>query len=491
MKTLLIRSSGLRQRGYVSVIAVLMLALAVLVILTQSIKMYGSKALESQEYYDSVAALAAAESGTELAKAQLVANYAGNGNLGTSCSLTTPASNTVGRGQFTYVSAALSSTGTYCKFRVMGTVNKANRTIETWMGFTDTIGTAGYGTAPTMTLNNNYPVQALAVFDLAWRVAGSDGQSPSSGNVHCTDCATNQLWFDELTGIGNGLGGVGNYTTAGIGGSAPYSHTLGTSASDSRNYTMVGMLMGGSAAAPPSAVGWLKFSNTSNQPSLTAQSATGSAGTGCSNDNANAVVLGISGRGAGIDPITGIANTSAGFDTANLNGIITAGMWTKYVHYPNIDGSSPNAVGDIFSEIFYYYKGPPVTVTGASGNKNSTTITLTNPTSSLSVGDTIKSGVDIPDNTTITAIDASKTVLTISNKLDNKITNGTLCSGICSMVPKNSGSATLTLSRNTATLAKGWVAGIACIMGVNNNYVSVVKTSTPRVIQWHEVISGE
>lgn len=486
MKALLHTPDQRTQRGLVSVIALLFLMSVVMFILIQSVSRSGAKALESQQYFDSVAALAVAESGTEIAKAQIIGSYLINAELNSSCSLTTPTSNTVGLGRFTFISAetASSTGGTYCKFRVKGTVNNAQRTIETWMNFSDEIGTTSYGKNPKLTLTNYFPVKSTAIFDLAWRVKGSDGYpNTSSTNVYCTDCNTNQLWFDDLTGAGNGLGGVGNAASANVSESTDYSHTLG----DDRNYVMVGLLMGGSASTAPSAVGGLKFSNSSNQPNSLTQSTTGSAGTGCSDDNANALVLGISGQGPGLDQ-NGKPDVRAGFDTADLNGIIKSAMWKKYVHYPNIDGTTLNAAGDVFAEIFYFYKAP-VFVSGASGNKNQNTITLASATTNLQVGDYIRTNSDLPEGTSITAING--TTLTLNNKIINKFTGATLCSGICAMVPRSASAATLTLSRNTSTLAKGWVAGLACMKGVNNNYVKVVQTSRPRVLQWHEVISGE
>jgi hypothetical protein len=475
--------SSTRQRGIVSVIAVLLLSMVVLVILARSVSMKGAAALESQQYNDSVAALAVAESATELAKSTITALYNSTGSLSSSCSLTTPSPNSMGNGTFKFGPTAVDSSLTYCKFRVKGTVGKANRTIETWIGFTDQIGTAGNGRFPSLTLQNKFaPSQSLAIFNLAWLTFLQGG-----GNVLCADCSGSQLWYDQLTGS-NQMGGVGNYASPpNNSNSVTYKHTLGSQSTDNRDYSMVGLLIGGTLSTPPTTAGWLKFSNTSASPGSLSQSAPDSGlGTGCTDDNANAVVLGISGTGNSV---------AAGFDLADLNGSITTAMWQKYVHYPNTDGSSPGSITDVFSEIFYYTR-TPVFYTGASGSKNSSTITLPNGTSGMVSGSTIKVSTnngqpgagEIQVNTTYTV--ASSTTLTLSKPIkSNDLVNATLCSGICSMVPQVRNASTLTLSRNTQTLAKGWVAGIACIKDAKT--ATIVRTSSPHVFKWHEVLSTD
>lgn len=491
MKTSSILNTLTRQRGIVSVIAVLVLAMVVLVILARSVSIKGSEALESQQYSDSMAALAVAESATELAKSKIISLYETSGlSSCTSGNLVTPSPNTMGNGTFSFGPAAVDTSNTYCKFRVKGTVGKASRTIETWIGFTDEIGTAGNGRFPSLTLKNKFaPAPSLAVFNLAW-ITFLTGSSP----VLCSDCNSNQLWYDELTGS-NKMGGVGNYTSTSVNpDSLTYQHTLGTQAGDDRHYSMVGLLIGGTPANPPNpaitptTVGWMKFSNTSSAPNTSSQSASDSGlGTGCTDDSANAVVLGISGTGT---------NVNAGFDFADLNGVITTAMWRKYVHYPNTDSTSPGLITDVFSEIFYYTQEPR-SYPGATGTKNSSTITFVDPVD-LKVGETIKvstnnglPGVgEIPYKTTIKDVDITKKIVTLSDKIKtNNLNNATLCTGICSLVPQVKNASTLTLSRNSNTNAKGWVAGIACIKGAKT--ATLVTKSSPRVLKWHEVLSTD
>ena len=465
------------QRGFVSVLSVLALASVVLVILAQSVQLYGTKALESQEYYDSVAALAVAESGTEIAKAL----------IDSSCTLTTPASNTVGSGTFSILSAQPDGTG--CKFRVKGTVKNANRTIETKMSMGDDVGTSGYGTTPTLTVSKSkdWPVKATVVFDLAWRAMGSEGHPDTiKTNVTCLTCDIDALWTDYIPGTSNGIGGVGNslkIDTTGVA-SVTKSQTL----SSARNYVMVGLAIGGSTSDAPSPVGgWTFVYNNNSSATIQTANSTSKGGLGCTDVNANALVLGVSTQGPGNN------NFKAAFDSVDLNGMITTTMWgNRYVHYPNTDGTSPNAKADVFAEIFYYFKNP-VLVSGATGQKTKSTITIDgDATALLKVNDYIRADPYLAENTYIKNIayssSSGKTTLTINNNIKNDMAAGTLCSGLCSL-PSTT---TLKLNGNSdASQTVGWVAGIACMKDVNPLYVKVVSTSHPHALQWHEVISGE
>lgn len=463
------------QGGYVSVLAVVALASVVLVILTQSFRLYGTKALESQEYYDSVAALAVAESGTEIAKALIDAN----------CTLTTPTSNAVGSGTFTFLSSQLS--GTVCKFRVKGTVNNANRTIETTISMSDDVGISGYGTTPTLTVKKEWPVWATVVFDLAWRVKGSDGYPDTiKTNVTCLTCDSNKLWSDYLAGTDNGIGGTGNNIQINQIGTA--TATKSQTLSSDRNYVMVGLAMGGSNAKAPSSVGgWTFTFNNNSGSTIQSANSTNGGGTGCTDINANALVLGISTQGPGN------GNVKAAFNSVDLNGIITSTMWgNRYVHYPNVDGTSPNAKGDVFAEIFYYYK-TPVLIDGATGQKSKTTITVPGDvTNLLKTNDYIRADTYLPTDTYIKSISYdnknNQTTIDINTPISKTMPNVQLCNGLCSL--PSTGVLKLTGNADTSQTV-GWVAGIACMKDVNPLYVKVVSSSNPRVIQWHEVISGE
>ena len=92
------------QQGVVSVIALLFLVSVVVFILMQSLSRSGSKALESQQYFDSTAALALAESGRELAVTSIAnAVSADDTQFLTSCSSYASSSPiAMGRGTFQY-----------------------------------------------------------------------------------------------------------------------------------------------------------------------------------------------------------------------------------------------------------------------------------------------------------------------------------------------------------------------------------------------------
>lgn len=496
-----------RQSGYASVLAALILAMVVLIILMQSVQMSGTKALETQQHLDSVQALALAESGMEIAVGKVTNQYntttdltgsCGTGGLGT---LPSSAQNLgTSAGTFTFVSAVPDSGGTYCKIRVRGTVGSANRTIETWLGFSTEFGVGGFGTAPTLTLNNTLGVPALAIFDLAWAVKGSDGTDARStdpnlnNNSYCYDCNVGQIWYGAKPG--NGYAGAGTWqtVTATSGSTATYSRHLDYN----RNYIMVGMMMGGLGGTSAAYVGGYQFINASTQAWVNADSSPA----GCTDENVSALVLGISAKGYGTSGNTLPPNYSASFDTADLNGIITTGtlpgQWRRLIHYPSTTGGTPSdstgyaPMGDIFSEIFYVYKGLPVTVSGANGSKNDNFFTVSSVTD-LNVGDYIRASgsTAIKDFTKIVSINSTTNTVTINTTLNSKLNNDKICSGLCGIMPRDPTAAKLTLG-GTSSVFKGLTAGIACIKNVDNTKVKVLtSTSSHRIIQWHEVLSNE
>lgn len=539
MKTRLNRSGPYWQRGYVSIIAILALAMVVLVILMQSVRRTGSDALETQQYHDSVAALAAAESGIEIAKGKMFAAFNSGSTLSTICDLSkfsslTPQS--IGtQGKFTFVSAtpAGSGAGAYCKIRVKGTVRNANRILETWIGIKEQFGTSGFGTTASLSLSNKYPgFQTLAVYDLAWRLKGSDGHDAltaipgsqiidTSNNAFCIDCsATNKSWINmknpwtiELGGESNALGGAGGSDVANnVDGSATFTRSI----SSNRNYLMVGLQMGGTASTAPAIVGGITFSNVA-----TAQTtASGKDQKNCPPET-NALVLGVSGRGMGMYSLDGktaytTPNFNAGFNTITLNNIFT--FTEKYVHYPDIGGGTPYSYGDIFAEIFFYFKNPVTNIKPASigidcpgkakscsnptvlyDARGATKIHI-NSTTGLSKNDYITDGNKIPYGSQIVSIgtddlssaggSASTPYITITGTgIQSGFTGSeTICSGICGLLPNGANNAFLTGYGTNATLNKGWAAGLACIVGADPNKVSAITSSSLRVIQWHEVV---
>jgi hypothetical protein len=504
MKTPLPLIHSLWQRGYVSVLVVLALSMVVLVILIQSVRMSGTKALESQQYLDNTQALAMAESGMEIAIGQIIKTYTSTSDLNTSCGTVAlgslPVTQSLGPtipGSFTYISATPVAANSYCKIRVKGTVGSANRTIETWLQFTQQFGAGGFGKTPTLSLNNTLGAPALAIFDLAWPVKGSDGLDRASdpnlnNNAYCSTCTTGQIWNGAKPG--NGFAGAGYAKTAAAGFNADYTRTLDYN----RNYIIIGMLLGGLGNNYPASNGGLEFINESTQSWVYADNKL----PGCTDDNVSALVLGISSIGYGTLGNTAPPNYTASFDTVDLNGIITtgtsSGQWKRLIHFPNTDGSSPAdftgyvPMGDIFAEMYYMYKGPPVFATNANGAKGKNFFTV-DSVSNLNKDDYIRvsGSTAIKDFTKITSTDPSTNTVYINTTLNNTLTKDKICSGLCGIIPRDPTAAKLTIA-GVNSVFKGLTAGIACISNVDNNNIKVLTSlSSHRIIQWHEVVSSE
>lgn len=515
------RSPRPRQQGFVAILAVLAISMVVAVILKQSVEISATKASTGLQQSDSVAALAQAQNGTEIALQKLSAAFNANPDLTTACAASnlglttenTALNGSTGPASFTFV-AAMASVNGYCKIRVKGTMRAANRTIETWVKANVTYGTIGFGTNPTLTLTNTWPVvDAIGIFNTGWGVRSSDGHSVSGGNVDCTDCqSTKTLWYKTLTGTGRDTGGAGNYSAAiGPTSSASYSHTLEAS----RNYAMVGHVLGGVAGQAPTTRGSLSSSNNNND-SGTSTSATVSSGTNwCNDTSANAVVIGVSAKGPGIT--SGLPDLSGKFTSAKFTydsdkgtgsgpGISVAaiGPSKNYVHYPDAnvnDGlSTPIAWGDVFVELYYFYQ-PPQTIkaTSYSALLKELTLDTTYPNDKFKnlylqpktyAGFTIKEGTYISGNSgnkaTLSFTTGKDPTGSISSSVD-------ICAGICGFSPSTSTSMAFTFGKASGSnLAKSWVAGITCLKGVDDTKVKpVTNSSGVTVLQWHEVLSSD
>jgi len=528
-----------RQNGFVSIISVLALVLVVLIILQQNLKISSSKALTGLQQSDSVAALAIAQSGTEVVLQKLAIAARSTPNLTTICDssklgLATENAN-VNAGtpnSFSLVDAKLSVNG-YCKIRVNGTLRSASRTIETWARLSPVYGSAGFGKYPTLQLTNTLGVAAVGVFNLGWGTNFSLGHDVSgTGNATCSDCLST-VWNDAVPGSANNVGGSGNYSQAMLPGqSASSTHTL----SDERNFVMVGHILGGTTSSTPPTV----LINATNPIPVTAtnksasQTLTTSAVTAklnsadiCNADNnANAMIIGISANGP--DPINGQPNLTGHFNSAtfNYNGGSGPGIympWTSiptknYIHYPdsNINSglSTPLAWGDIFVEFYYYYQEPVfLTVAYSSGSKT-TSSAIKDNTTFLAEGNylqdqllgryirpknnSVDNGTYIISNTASFnhPLDATKKVstITLSSPLSGTTPTGnTICSGICGFIPDPKTDMKFTFGKeSTAIAAKSWIAGMMCLKGVNDNNVKpLTADSGITVLLWHEVLSTD
>jgi hypothetical protein len=477
------------QQGMVSVIALLFLSTVVVFILMQSLSMSGSKSLESQQYFDSAAALALAESGREIATAGIsnAVNLDDTQFLTVCASYTSSAPINLGRGTFQFSPSPTATTNTLCPVRVTGSVNTAHRTLESKINFSSVVGTGGYGTNIGMTLNNPYGVPAAAVFNLAWRRQGSTGASPPGGQSDASACILPSCGMQWNLESSSGLPSVGTLgTSLGVAGGTgvPVNQTL----SSARNYAEVGLIMGGFATQPVLKGNYSdnkETANTQNQNVTSGTTTSGEAKGWC--NGADTLVFGVSGRG---DDNPAAAFTNVVFNSAGSPAQPIAMTWVS--HFPNTDGSSPNTFGDVFSEIWYTYN-PYARMTNASSS--GTTITV-NTTSGLAIGTLLKvyTGTGAFPSYTRVASVVDGTHFTVNQAPSVVLANATICGGICALFdnPSSSAAKTTTFSLTRANAAaQQWAGGFVCYSGVDPSKVRRVTSSSLRLQQWHEVLNGE
>ncbi len=477
------------ERGFVSVITLLFLISVVLFILGKSLTMSGSKSLESQQQFDSVAAQALAESGLEVGLASLTtADNLDDTTFVSSCAtLVSSSALDLGRGSFQFVPSGTATSPNLCPIRVKGTVNGASRTLESQINFNSQIGTAGYGTAPTMTLKNPYNVPAAAVFNLAWRRQGSTGNNPPGGQAVASTCilpSCGMRWTLESSSGNPSVGSLGTSVSVAANSSVQVSQSLDSP----RNYTEVGLILGGLSTTPLLKGSYYddkETANTANQATTTGTTTSGEARGWCT--GADTLVFGVSGRA---DDNPSAQYTSVVFNTSGTPAQPIPMTWVA--HYPNTDGTSPSAYGDVFSEIWYTYN-PYVQMTSASSS--GTTITV-NSTAGLQVGTILKvySGTgELPGFTRVSSI-TNSTQFVVDQTPTTALSNATLCGGICALFNNPSSSAakttTFALTRSNSA-AQQWAGGFACFSGVDKTKVRRVSNSSIRLQLWHEVVTGE
>ncbi len=489
MKAFLHARAQRLQQGLVSVIALLFLVSVVVFILMQSLSMSGSKSLETQQYFDSVAALALAEGGKEAALAGITqaVNTDETQFLSSCGSYASSSPIDLGRGTFQYTPSSTTPTSTLCPIRVTGTVGQAHRTLESRINLSFQVGTGGYGTDIAMTLNNPYSVPAAAVFNLAWRRQGSTGASPAGGQAVASACILPECGMQWNLESSSGLPSVGSLgTSLGVAGSAsvPVHQTLDTA----RNYAEVGLILGGFTTQPERVGSYSdnkETANTQNQTTTSGTTTSGHAKGWCT--DADTLVFGVSGRG---DDNPAAAFSKVVFNTAGNPAQPIELNWVS--HYPNTDGTSPNMFGDVFSEIWYTHN-PRASMNTASSS--GTTITV-NSTTGLAVGTILKvlSGTGALPAYTKVATVVDSTHFTVNQAPTTALSNATLCGGICALFdnPASAAAKTTTFSLTRANAAaQQWAGGFVCYRGVDPTKVRRVASSHLRVQQWHEVLNGE
>ncbi len=503
MKPFVLPSKPNAQRGFLTMIVMAFLASVVLFILAKSLSMSGTKSLESQEHYDSVSALALAESGLEAGLASLThaVNLDDTAFTSSCASLASSTAIPLGRGTFQYTPSSTPSSSSVCPIRVKGSVNSAARTLEAQINFKVQIGDGNFGQSPSLTLRNPYSVPAVAIFNLAWGLKRSSGHATTGNGTtakpNCTGCIAR--WNLASAGGGNNaVGSMGTSMPVAANSTVTFAETL----SDLRNYVQVGLIMGGIAGSPTYINSFSdnkETGNTSNNLTTTGNIPTGepSGGGGWCN-GADTLILGLSGVGpyqasppppaydytAAMTSVT--FNTNAGADAA------IPLTWAS--HYPNTDGTSPNTTGDVYSEIWWTYN-PYIKMTGASSS--GTTVTVAS-TANLKTGTLLKvysgSGT-FAANTRVSSV-LGPTQFTVNQTPTTALSSGAvICGGICALfhTPATSGATTtLTISRTgRAATAQQYAGGMACFSGVDPTKVKRVSSSGLNLRLWHEILSTD
>lgn len=507
------------NRGFVSVIVMLFLALTVLFMIGNSLTMSGSKSLESQQQYDSVAALALAESGLEASLASI--SKAVNLNAAefpTTCTSYNGSSSTpinLGRnnGYFQYVSSNTTPTSQLCPVRVLGSVNNAKRTVEAQVNFQWQIGTGNYGgtasnNPPTMTLKNPYDVPAAAVFNLGWRIKGSLGHPEATGNqasaTPCTGCVSR--WNLVSSAGNNAVGSLGSTYTV-----APLSEVSVSQTLDlDRNYVEVGLILGG-FAGPPATAPVYTGSYSDKQETANTANSTVTYGNIPSKGNdatsrplmdsqnwcyqADTMVFGLSGRG----PDTYDYSAKLGSVDFNSSGSPAQQVPLKYVaHFPNTDGTSPGTTGDIYADIWYVYNQFAY-MTEANASAGATTITVKESVS-LKKDTYLKvysgTGELAGFTQVLSDVNNSNSIpITKPVPAGKALSNANVCAGICALFDNpSSGNAStkLKITRTaTAAAAAQYAGGLACFKGVDPAKIRAITTSGTLKYLWHEVSANE
>ncbi|PIT80632.1 hypothetical protein [Limnohabitans sp. JirII-31] len=483
------RSNVSKHAGVTSIVGLLFLIAVVIFVLAQTHTMTGSKAVDSQIYDDSVAALYLAESGIERATYTVNddVSYDDSSFVSSCGTVSNSPTYELGRGTFQFVKPSVDPTTLACAIRAKGSVGRANRTLESTMSMFSEIGTAGYGTNINMTLRNNKSVPAVAVFNLAWRRHGSTGSNPPGNNSAASACTLPSCGLMYSIESSSGTPSVGSLGTA-VGAAANSSVVVTQTLNLERNYAEVGMIMPGMGAQPlikGSFADGKRTANTQNNTVTTGDTSSGEAKGWC--NDADTLVFGVSGRGN--DNVTG-AFASVVFNSNGSPAQPIAMNWIA--HYPNTDGTTAGVYGDVFSEIWWTYNPTfPKMLASSAG----TTVTVAS-TAKIQVGTIIKvysgSGL-LAGNTKVTSVLANGTQFVVSSTPTTPLTNATICGGVCALFndPSSNGSKTeFALTRATAA-AQQWAGGFTCLSGVDPSKVKRISHSGVTMYKWHEVISDE
>jgi hypothetical protein len=455
-----------RQRGFVSIFAAILLLAGILLVLARTYDVIGSHSVDNAQQLDTTTALTLAESGLQRAQALITENAAdwtsanctgsffGSGPFplgpnGGSFSYGTSVSNPAtcgGAGQPICVSCTVSSIGRY---------RNASRELNLAFTMASVNGTTGRGQTVTMVLRNTYSVPAIGVFNLAWQRQEPGGNADASvcGNGCVTD------WNVESSSGFNSVGGMGiTVDIAALTSSKKIVQTI----SAARYYTEVGGLFPSISTTDTATVtgSYWKDSGAANSgtagPSGSSSGETNSgvatsAGTctvspathGTNREQlctrwcqgADTLVFGLSGRSPTAnlaDQVTSVVFNTSG--TAGTNGLQNIAM-TRLVHFVD-DPTLPEAHGKVYSEIWWTYN--PWFMAPATGSVPAGSLGATSyPMQLLATVGSVFTPSPIPNNATQMTLTAGSFSSTdklcigdeIATSSPNRFPGGTLITG--------------------------------------------------------------
>lgn len=485
---------------------------AIVFILSQALIIGANRSIDDVNQIDSVAAFHLAETGLENAAARLLGSAEINpGDVsGTCAALATEPAVALGRGSFVFetpasASSVCTSSNLECLTRVRGVVNRAERVLERTTCIRADLGDAGFGGTPpnpiNMSIKNTLGVAGIAVFNLAWRIQGSEGQNTVGGasDATCTNCiATNNPLWTLPSNTGNvATGSMGSAISVPAGQSVSIAQKVeakvsGQTTTVDRNYVQVGIVLPGSASSSVTVIG--SYSKSGSNDSTTNNSATsttyGFLPHFSTNNNwckdADTLVLGISGSVTTLGKDATFASIT--FDSVTQKKVLGTEVGYK-ARFP--EATTSDAAGDLVSEIYVLYN-PAATLVGVSSSGN---VIKVQSTTGLVNGTVLRvsSGTGaLAANTKVIGINSSSNEVTVDKAPTTAIgANAAICGGICAFFDPNVGAFTqfAVVTNNTSTTGQitQWAAGAACFRGVDGSKIRPVRKAIPSFKNWREV----
>jgi hypothetical protein len=547
------------QRGVVTVIVMMILVAGVLFILSQSNEIVRTRGVDTSAEADSAAAFMLAESGLARARSIVTIAQTAGSLASTTCDdIATGSPFTLGSGTFSYsnITALPAGCGAgtcdSCSITATGKVNGTERTLTESYKLQAVNGTAGRGTVVRMVLKNTYSVPAIALFNLSWRRQGQGGNADSTLSGCTTSSSCQLLWNLESSSGKPSVGGMGT--------SVPIDHDVFSqpviqTLDLARDYVEVGGLFPSVDSSYPVVKGsfWSRdaggsanhtrqqnatFSGSTNSGVVDNDTTTCLIGGTVPNPpgnttkqtcnrwckDSNILVFGFSGRSSSFaaeipsgTQVTFNTTGSSGYPAQNI-------LMNRVVHFPNTDGSTSAASGQVYSEVWWAanplynstgnvtagtaagatsYSGAIIGTAGASvtfnpkiQGSNTGNLSLISGTK-ICVGDPISGGT-IPASTTISRLNGSNAAGTCANA-------GTTPSIELSATVPNSGGGTtnatvkttsLQMTSSTAALSAGAATVLASgtsltiVSGPDGSGVYTLSSSTPAQFSSGYVVQG-